>query len=71
MRMRNLSNSASFNRQFAQFVTFSSAPAEFLPFVYIPVRLTLNRLIRQFAQFVTSITEKRCVRLIRHLQFRV
>jgi len=53
-------------RQFAQFFTFSSVPAEFLSFVYISVRL-----IRQFAQFVTSFySEKRFVRLIRHLLFR-
>jgi len=29
-------------------------PAEFLSFVYISVRLIRHRLIRQFAQFVTS-----------------
>jgi len=39
--------------QFAQFVTFSSVPAEFLSFVYISVRLIGHRLIREFAQFVT------------------
>jgi len=36
-------------RQFAQFVTFSSVPAEFLPFVCISVRLIRHRLIRQSA----------------------
>ena len=41
-------------RQFAEFVTFSSVPAEFLSFVYISVRLIRHRLIRQFTQFVTS-----------------
>jgi len=35
--------------ELVSFVTFSSVPAEFLSFVYISVRL-----IRQFAQFVTS-----------------
>jgi len=36
-------------RHFAQFVTFSSVPAESLSSVYISVRL-----VRQSAQFVTS-----------------
>jgi len=36
-------------RQLVQSVTFSSVPTESLSFVYISVRL-----IRQFAQFVTS-----------------
>jgi len=39
---------------FRQSVNFSSVPAEFLSFVYISVRLIRHRLIRQFAQFVTS-----------------
>jgi len=41
-------------RQFAQFFTFSSVPAEFLSFVYIAVHLIHHRLIRHIAEFVTS-----------------
>jgi len=40
---------------FAQFVTFSSVPAESLFFVHISARLIRYCLFRQFAQFVTSI----------------
>jgi len=59
-------------RQFAQFLTFSLVPAELLSFVHISVRLIRHRLIRQFAQFVASFyPEKRFVRLIHHLQFRI
>ena len=42
-------------RLIRQFITFSSVPAEFLSFVYISVGLIRHRLIRQFAQFVTSL----------------
>ena len=35
--------------ELAQFVTFSSVPAESPSFVYISVRLIRHRLIRQFA----------------------
>jgi len=37
-----------------QFVTFSSVPAKSPSFVFISVHLIRHRLIRQFAQFVTS-----------------